>query len=522
MKLKSLYESLLNEKKQTQNPLSNEVFDRLVKELDQPGKWFEAMAVCEAALDVGLVNDNVQKLRREMFVNGKELHSGATLNETDYIDWFAQVVDFNKKLIDAGIDEAWVELGSIYLNARYPFRDIKKAEQYMLEGVKLNDPLALAYYGYHHYFGIGNISVNKEEGKKMMLKAQELGFAKAIAYLLTTKFDTDTDLPTYEKEILQYSASVKPADQLWHLLGNVYRDKEQNLSKALEAYEKGIELADDPYCKYQKAVLILTEKTEGDFDEALAMMKDASEWNIIYAMSFLGQFYCFNEQYLNIEKAIEWYKKAISYCDVSAMVNLALVYLYNEDYQDIDKGLKYLDRAIEQNELRAMNEKGHFLLENSERNEINQAKILLEKACEMGDEYAPFRLGVGYQNAEFQETYEYKKAYEYYILAAERNNLHAIELLGRYCRMGLTGEANPEKTIEYFQRAIDMDSNYARVELAICYEDGFGVEQDSHKAFELLKKAADNDYPYAHSKLGGYYMNGVATEKNLDLAFEHF
>ena len=523
MDFKYLYEQLLNEKKQNLKYLSDAAFAQLLKGLDQPEKWFEAMAVCEVAIDACLVNDNMLNLRREMFVNGRELHSGARLDNVNYAYWFDQLVAFNRKLIDADITEGWVELGSLYLNARYPIRDVKKAERYMIQGVRRNDPLALAYYGYHLYLGINNIPVDKDKGKRLMLKSQKLGYARATAYLLTSKFDEGVDPQTYKEEIHNYSAAAKPTDQLWHLLGNFYKDIEQDLSLAVEAYEKGIEVSNDPYCKYQKAVLILTKKIDGDFDEALEMVKDATEWNIVHAMSFLGQFYCYNEKYLDVETAIYWYNKAIEYGDTFAIFNLAVVYLHNSEYLDVEKGLQYLDKAIKYNDARAMNEKAHFLLEeNKTWRNIKQARVLFENACAAGDEYAPFRLGLGYQNAEFVKKHDYIKAYHYYVIAAKRNNIHAFELLGRYCRMGLIGEPNPEKTIEYFEHAMKMNSNYARVELAMCYEDGFGVEQNCNKAFELLKTAADNNYPYADTKLGYYYMNGIVGEPDMDKAFEHF
>ncbi|MDR2424045.1 MAG: hypothetical protein LBD59_04885 [Prevotellaceae bacterium] len=523
MEFKYLYEKLLNEKKQIRQYLSDESFARLVKRLDNPEKWLEALAVCEAAIDAGLVNDNMLNLRREMFANARELHVSAKYDAHNYTCWFSKLVVFNKKLIDADIAEAWVELGSLYLNARYPLRDVKKAERYMLQGVRCNDPLALAYYGYLLYFGINNIPINKEKGKRLMLKSQKLGYSKATAYLLTALFDEGLEPQLYKEKIDKYTIEAKPADQLWHLLGNYYKDIEQNIDLANAAYERGIEVANDPYCTYQKAVLILTEKIEGDFDEALEMLQDAADWNITHAMTFLGQFYWFNEQYLDIEAAIYWNKKAIECYDTFALFNLAVIYLYNDEHRNVDQGMEYLDQAIEHNDPRAMNEKAHLLLEeNKTWKNLRQAKILLEKACATGDEYAPFRLGLGYQNAEFVKKNDYHKAYEYFSLAAERNNLHAIELLGRYCRMGLAREPDPEKTIEYFNRAVAMDSNYARVELAMCYEDGFGVEQDCDKAFELLKTASDNKYPYADVKLGHYYMNGLVGEPDTDKAFEHF
>jgi TPR repeat protein len=522
MTFKDQYQKLLTEKQQNIDTLSVESVE-LIKHLASPDKWFEAMAVCEAALDAGKFDENLLHLRKEMFFQGKELHSGVALSDEDYADWFVQVANFNKKLADAGVAESWVELSSHYYNARFPHRDYSKSEEYMLKGIDLGDPLALSLHGYHLYYGIGFAKVDQVKGRELMLKAKEKNFERADVYLLLSEFNTDIDPVVYEQKIEDYNSKANAINQLWHLLGDVYHEKFKDVKKAIETYNKGIELNNDPYCKYKKALAILNYEIEGDIDEALLMMENAYEWSIVYAADYLGQFYYFDEEYRNEEKAIEWYKKAISYYNANAMLNLSIVYLYNDKYKDIAKGLKYVDMAIENGSIRAMSEKAHFWLDTEEENRnVAQAKEFLEKAYEAGDGYAAYRLGYGYQNAEFSEKCDYERAFEYYLVGAERNQLYAIELLGRYYKIGIVGGPNPEKAIECYRKAIKLGSSYAKLELAMCYEEGFGVEQSDSKAFELLKLAADEGDIYAHNKLGYYYMNGIVGEPDLDKAFEYF
>ncbi|MDR1582556.1 MAG: sel1 repeat family protein [Prevotellaceae bacterium] len=527
MAFKDQYQKLVTEKKQNFAALSGEAVE-LINNLALSDKWFEAMAVCEAALDAGKLDENILLLRKEMFLHGKELHSGITLDDEDYADWFAQIVNFNKKLANVGVVEAWVELSSLYDNARFPHRDYSKSEEYMLKGLDLDDPLALSLYGYHLYFGTSFAKVDKIKGKELMLKAKGRNFARADVYLLLSEFELDIDPAIYEQKIKDFNSNSGIVNQLWYLLGDVYYEKFNDTEKAIEAYNKGIELIDDPYCKYKKALAILSYEIEGDKDEALLMMENAYEWNIVCAADFLGQYYYFSDDY-DVEKAIKWCEKAISYYNTNAMLTLSVIYRLNDEYRDIEKGLKYLNMAVENGNIRALGEKAHYLLDidelpsSDEKNyNISLAKELLEKAYEAGDGYAAYRLGFGYQNAEFSEECDYERAFQYYLVGAERDHLYAIELLGRYYKAGIVGVPNPEKTIEYYQKAIERGSNYAKVELAICYEEGFGVEQNDNKALELLTLAADEGYAYAHTKLGYYYMNGVVVETDLKKAFEHF
>jgi len=522
MTFKEQYQQLLSDKKQNVSTLSESAVS-IISQLNTPDKWFEAMAICEAVLDTGKLDENLLKLRKEMFFQGKELHASVNLSDDDYSQWLNQVVAFNKKLADAGVTEAWAELASLYDNARYPHRDYKKAEEYMLKGVEIEDALALGLHGYHLFYGVGFAKVDKKEGMKLMLKSKALGFDRAEVYLLSAEFEDNANPEDYEARIKEYLSRATPENQIWYLLGDLYHDKFNDLNKAIEAYNKGIEVSDSPYCKYKMALAILNDETEGDKDASIEWMKEAFEWNMSYAGNFLGQFYYYNKEYYDVDSAIEWYEKAIAYYNAGAMFNLSLIYVYNEDYKDVAKGIKYLDMAIDQDFYRAMNEKAYLLLESDdvERN-IPLAKELLEKAYEAGESYAAYRLGLGYQNAEFSEEKDYETAFKYYNVGAERGHLYAIEMLGRYLRTGVVGEPNPEKAVEYYNKAIEMDSNYARVELALCYEDGTGVEQDDNKAFELYKIAAENEYTFAHVKLGYYYLNGVVGEPDLDKAFEHF
>jgi TPR repeat protein len=522
MTFKELYQKLLTAKKQNPAALSGESFS-LLNDLATPDKWFEAMAVCEAAIDAGMLDENILNLRKEMFFQGKELHSETNLNDEDYADWFVQLVDFNKKLAAAGVMEAWVELGSLYCYARFPYRDLSKSEEYLLKGAELDIPLALALYGYHLFRGLGIAKIDEEKGMELMLRAKEKNFERADLYLFLAEFDSDIAPDVYIQKIEDYNATAKTVNQLWFLLGDTYYGKLNDIDKAIEAYNKGIELNDDPYCKYKKAIAILNGEIDGDKDEAIRMVENAYEWNMPYAADFLGQVYYLNDDYRNVDKAIEWYKKAIAYYNSHAMVNLSQIYLYNSEYENVAEGLKYLDMAIENDNIRALSEKAYFLLESKEENRnIPLAKELLEKACDAGDGYAAYRLGYGYQQAEFSEEQDYQTALKYYTLGAERNHLYAIESAGNYYRLGVAGETNPEKAIEYFRKAAERGSNYARIELSLCYEEGFGVEQDYNKAFELLNLAAADNYYYAHNKLGYYYMNGIVDEPDLDKAYEYF
>jgi TPR repeat protein len=525
MNFKQRYQTLLAEKSANVAGLSLQAAETLKNPNLSAEQWYESMALCEAALDANILDDNIKKLFKEMYRHSRDHHAGKVLNDEDYAQWFEQATGICKKFIAAGHMGAWAELGDMYEHARGSLRNIDAAREALNNGVAAEDPVALSVYGYYMFYGVSEMyPVDKEKGREYIIRGHKKGYDLGDIYLLNIDYDSDKDNDTYIAEIKAYMDScTSELNKPWSLLGNVYAGRVGDMEKAMEYYEKGIAVH-DPYCKYMTGYNILNRRAEGDSARAVGLLEEAFDYLILYAGYFLGQYYQYNEDAQSTEKAIEWYTKTAEYHHSPSMLNLAMIYIYNNgEYKNLSEGMKWLDLAIEENNARAMSEKAYILLEHDDlEHDVPKAKELLERASELGDDYAPYRLARGYQNAEFGEEHDYQKAFELYKLAVERNYIYAIEMLGRYYRAGIVSEPDPEKAIEYYNRAIEHNSDYARVELALCYEEGFGVEHDDHKAFELLKQAAENGYTYADIKLGYYYINGIVGEPDNDKAFEHF
>ena len=58
------------------------------------------------------------------------------------------------------------------------------------------------------------------------------------------------------------------------------------------------------------------------------------------------------------------------------------------------------------------------------------------------------------------------------------------------------------KSREYYEKAAELGSCFALIELSFLYENGDGVEKSYEKAFELCSKAAGEEYPYAMFRVG--------------------
>lgn len=492
-------------------------------------EWLNALAICDIALKENKVDNIIKELYRQIYTRNWNKYVSMKYNDTDYKFWFYLNEDINNRFIKIGHTRGYCEQADLYGSARRGYRNLAKKIDYLKEGVKVEDPASLGDYGYGLYLGLPEYGKeNKEEGRKLVERSIELGYESAKILLLYIDFyDKDMDDSILLQRINDYIEKAEPIHRKpYHLLADFYLRKENNLDKAIEAMKKGIAIGGH-YCEYLLGMNYLNGRLENvDKNEGIKLLESAYNYHTVYAANFLGQYYNFgNDENTSIEKSIQWHEKAALYCYAESSFELACIYLYNEKLKDVQKGLAYLDQAIEDGSARALSEKAYLILETEIlHTNTDEAKLLLEKAMEMGNEYAPYRLGLGYQNAEFAAEPDYKKALELFELGAERGHLYSIELSGNYYRVGVGGEDEvaAEKAVKYLTQAIEMGSSYARVELAFCYEGGFGVEQDYQKAFDLYQQAAENNYPYANTKMAVYYEDGILGEENTAEAFKNY
>ncbi|MDU1904582.1 MAG: hypothetical protein E6772_07345 [Dysgonomonas sp.] len=489
-------------------------------------EWLDALAICDVALEKKQVTDTTKELYRQLYSSNWNKYVSMEYDDTDYDFWFRKNIEINNRFIEAGVMRGYCEQSDLYGTARRGYQDMNKKMEYLRKGVEVDDPTSLGDYAYGIYLGIPEFGkANKEEARRLIKRSEELGYDMAPILSLYMDFYDDFNAPDLLEKIEKYIQEMPKRRKPYHLLADYYLRRDE-LDKAIEAMKKGIE-AGGHYSEYLLGLNYLNGRVENaDKNEAIRLLENAYYHYVVYAANFLGQYYSFaNDENTSIEKAIEWHEKAALYCYAESSFELASIYLYNENYKDIPKGLQYLEQSIEDGSHRGLSEKAYLILETDILpDDPLKAKILLEKAMEMGNEYAPYRLGLAYQNAEFGGEPDYQKALELFELGAEREHLYSIELAGNYYRVGVGGEDETaqRKAVEYLSRACERNSNYARVELAFCYEAGWGVEKDLQRAFDLFKEAADNNYPYANTKMALYFEDGILGEENVAEAYNQY
>ncbi len=488
-------------------------------------EWYQAHALCEVALEEGVFDETIQALYKQIYSDSWNYHCSMGLSDEDYAVWFDCCKTLNNQIIAWGYARAYCEQYDLIDNARAQYKNMAVASDYLMKGVALNDSACLATAGYNRYHGINGFEkADSIAGMEMIARSKALGYENAGLASLNLQYYNSNSEEEGLQAIENHIDVIEKEQKGLYIFADFYLRKGED-DKAKAYLEQGIEKG-SAYCKYLLGYNIVIQRFQGmDTFRGIQLLKEAFDYGTVIAGHALGFYYSYSRGAdQDIDKAIYYFERTKQYGLQDSIYELALIYTYHPDKKDFRLGMELLDQLVEQEYPRAMAEKAYVLLESPEiEKDITAARVLLDRAMDLGSDYAPYRIGMGYQNAEFTEESDYKTALDFFEIAANRNNLTAIEMVGKYYRYGYTGEPDAEKAIEYYRKAIEQfNSDYARIELAMCYEQGFGVQQNFETAKNYYEKALENDYIYAAIRLAYLYEDNYLGEPNPSLAFEYF
>ena len=137
-------------------------------------------------------------------------------------------------------------------------------------------------------------------------------------------------------------------------------------------------------------------------------------------------------------------------------------------------------------------------------------------ACNLGSLY--YTGSIGEQS--------YKKAQEYYEIAADYGNEQAIENLG-YCHYyGRNGEVNYQKAFEYFSKGAFINRGVSLYKIGDMYKNGYYVKKDEAEAFKIYNRCIDMipnedkeivaEYNAdVYVRYADCFLNGIGTEQDV-------
>ena len=108
-----------------------------------------------------------------------------------------------------------------------------------------------------------------------------------------------------------------------------------------------------------------------------------------------------------------------------------------------------------------------------------------------------------------------EKALEYFQKAAELGHIEAPGAIGYFYSAGLVVEKDDSKAAEWFQNGSEKGSALSKFNLGRLYLDGKGGLSDAGKAMDLMEAAAALGLPEAHTALAEIFFRGLFNDQHL-------
>ena len=148
------------------------------------------------------------------------------------------------------------------------------------------------------------------------------------------------------------------------------------------------------------------------------------------------------------------------------------------------------------------------------RGDYTTALRLIRPLAEQGDAQAQITMGIMYLEGG-AVTKDYRKAVQWFRLAADRGNAEAQGFLGGIFHDGGNGvPQNRKEAAKWYRLAADQGDADAQVDLGKLYYDGDGITQDYKEAAKWFRSAADKGNSDGQMRLGFMYSKGEGVARD--------
>ena len=254
------------------------------------------------------------------------------------------------------------------------------------------------------------------------------------------------------------AGKLENADALFFL--SIHQQNHDNLKEATQVAKRSLELGNEA-AKIKLGEIQEDEKLMKEGFNALKKKVDSGDMHYANSLGYAYEFGIGTS--LNIKEAMKYYEMAAKQNNALGMTNLADLYI--------------------------------------QENKLKKAKPLLVKAAEKEYGYAQYLLAMNFFYYKHENN---KEALLWLERAAGNDEPHALYQLGLY----YAEKADLAKSIQYYQRAAELNYGDALLELYYIYGEGIGVEQDDDKALFFLKKVAELGSQEAIEELAAMALSG--------------
>ena len=254
------------------------------------------------------------------------------------------------------------------------------------------------------------------------------------------------------------AGKLENADALFFL--SIHQQNHDNLKEATQAAKRSLELGNEA-AKIKLGEIQEDEKLMKEGFNALKKKVDSGDMHYANSLGYAYEFGIGTS--LSIKEAMKYYEMAAKQNNALGMMNLADLYIQED--------------------------------------KLKKAKPLLVKAAKKEYGYAQYLLAMNFFDLYSENN---KEALFWLERAASNDEPHALYQLGLY----YAEKADLAKSIQYYQRAAELNYGDALLELYYIYGEGIGVEQDDDKALFFLKKVAELGSQEAIEELAAMALSG--------------
>lgn len=362
---------------------------------------------------------------------------------------------------------------------------------------------------------------NYEKAFDWFSKAAESGNSYA-QYLLGNMYENGTFVEQNYDTALSYYKNSAAQNNIMAIGEMAYmKDNGYGMPMNKEEAEKiYLQLAEERDDEWSMIKLAYIEMDRGNSEERLKWIQKALEKEYIDAYVDLGIFYQSDEKYKDLEKAQQSYYQAAQLGNPEGMNGLAMIYYDMPDNKGDEQAFRWFSKSADLGDSLGL----YYLAvmyENGLGTNVDKQKAWDLYLASSDQKFSPAYRKIAQLIEEGEAPASFTgRELEYYIKAAERNDIDAIHDVIRFL------ENDPDRQKELFswcQRGAQLNDGKCICKLGKLYFYGIGAEMDEFKAMNCFRKAETMEIPEAYYFLGlAYYEAKGVVSPNIQKAEEYF
>ena len=281
---------------------------------------------------------------------------------------------------------------------------------------------------------------------------------------------------------------------------------EASREKALEYYRRAAEGKHEE-ATYRRALILLNSEEEAERKQGREALENAAKDDPANAGRILGEAWLRGSlsEKPDFDKTVEWWTRSADSGDTTALILLARLFSGEfgfQDKADLKKSISYYQKAADLGDRNAWLPLGSRLLNGAEETrDETKGREWVRKAID--DDQIVGWLALG--DFEENQKKDNKAAYEAYLKGAEAGQPDCMLAVARFHYQGLEGEKDETKGREWLEKAAEVGSGAAHLDLARLL--GAEEKPDLLKIYGHLVKAASAGIPAAQNELGLLYLS---------------